>query len=136
MTENAFDDTLPAATMAVASLTGDPVARVPGDADLAAIARAMVEGEVGALVVGDDDRPAGIVSERDLVHALASGRAPATTADELAHRELFWCDAAATVAEVAEQMMDHYVRHILVEEDGRLVGIVSARDLLGVYATS
>jgi CBS domain-containing protein len=136
MTETVSDDLPPAATMAVAALTGDPVARVAGDADLASIARALVEGEVGALIVGDDERPAGIISERDLVRALAGGDAPATTAAQLAHTELIWCDAASTVAEVAEQMMDHYVRHILVEEDGRLVGIVSARDLLGVYASS
>ena len=38
------------------------------------------------------------------------------------------------MAAVAVQMMDQYVRHILVEDDGRLAGIVSARDLLGVYA--
>ena len=31
-------------------------------------------------------------------------------------------------------MMEEYVRHVLLEEDGRLVGIVSARDLLGAYA--
>ncbi len=33
-------------------------------------------------------------------------------------------------------MMEHYVRHVLVEEDGRLVGIVSTRDPLGVYAAA
>jgi CBS domain-containing protein len=31
-------------------------------------------------------------------------------------------------------MMEQYVRHVLLEEEGRLVGIVSARDLLGAYA--
>ena len=40
------------------------------------------------------------------------------------------------LAEVAEEMCERYVRHVLVEEDGRLVGIVSARDLLGVYAAA
>jgi hypothetical protein len=33
-------------------------------------------------------------------------------------------------------MMDHYIRHVLVERDGALAGIVSARDLLGVYSAS
>jgi CBS domain-containing protein len=33
-------------------------------------------------------------------------------------------------------MMDRYVRHVLVEEDGSLVGIVSARDVLGAYAAA
>ena len=37
------------------------------------------------------------------------------------------------VGEVAMQMMDHYIRHVLVERDGALAGIASARDLLGVY---
>jgi CBS domain-containing protein len=32
-------------------------------------------------------------------------------------------------------MMEQYVRHVLVEDKGRLVGIVSARDLLGAYAS-
>jgi CBS domain-containing protein len=40
------------------------------------------------------------------------------------------------VAEVAEEMMEHYVRHVLVEDAGRVVGIVSARDLLGAYAAA
>jgi CBS domain-containing protein len=46
-----------------------------------------------------------------------------------------WWDAEATVPEVAAEMMTAYVRHVLVEADGRLVGVVSARDLLGVYAS-
>jgi CBS domain-containing protein len=49
---------------------------------------------------------------------------------------LVWCDAEAKVAEVAARMMDCYVRHALVEDGGRLVGVVSARDLLGVYASA
>ena len=43
-------------------------------------------------------------------------------------------DRRAALAEVAELMMTRYVRHVLVERDGRLVGIVSARDLLGAFA--
>jgi CBS domain-containing protein len=33
-------------------------------------------------------------------------------------------------------MMEQYVRHVLVERDGKLVGIVSSRDLLGAFAAS
>jgi CBS domain-containing protein len=32
-------------------------------------------------------------------------------------------------------MMEHYIRHMLVERDGALAGVVSARDLLGVYTS-
>ncbi len=125
----------PAGSYAVAMLTGDSVVRVPADATLADVARALADGELGAVIVGDEDRPAAIVSERDIVRAVATGRDPASTpALDLASTELVWCDVEATVDEVAGLMMDRYVRHVLVEdESGELVGIVSARDLLGVY---
>jgi len=123
--------------MSVSAFLGDVIARVAPDASLEAVADALVSGEVGALVVGDGERADGIVSERDIVRALAARRDPVTThAIDIATTVLVWCDATATVAEVAIEMMEEYVRHVLVEEDGRLVGIVSARDLLGAFAAA
>lgn len=119
----------------IATLTGDPVARVPVNATIADVARAMVTCDVGAIVIGDDPRPAALASERDIVRAVAAGRNPATTlVSEVASTKLVWCDAEASVDRVAARMMDRYIRHVLVERDGALVGIVSARDVLGVYA--
>lgn len=116
-------------------LSGGPVIRVGADATLHEVADLLVEAGIGALVVGGVDRATGIVSERDVVGALAARRDPETTcAGDIAHSTLVWCDAEASIAEVAERMMERYVRHVLLEEDGRLVGIVSARDLLGAYA--
>ncbi|MGZ4770851.1 MAG: CBS domain-containing protein [Ilumatobacteraceae bacterium] len=118
----------------VYTITGDPVARVAADATVADVAKALVAGEVGAVVVGDDERPAALASERDVVRVVAAGKDPASVrALEVASTKLVWCEADATIDEVAVQMMDHYIRHILVDRDGALVGIVSARDLLGVY---
>ncbi len=119
----------------VSSVTGEPVARVGANATVADVARAIVARDVGAIVVGDDERPTALVSERDIVRVVAAGRDPATVpAAGIASTRLVWCDAEATVDEVAVRMMDRYIRHILVERDGVLAGIVSARDLLGVYS--
>jgi CBS domain-containing protein len=127
--------TLPS-SLPISALIGDRVARVGPRATLHEVADAMAAAGVGALVVGDLDQPSGIVTERDLAGALAARLDPATTrAGDIAHTSLVWCDAEATVAEVATEMMTAYVRHVLVEEDGRLVGVVSARDLLGAYAS-
>nr|WP_090345965.1 CBS domain-containing protein [Mycolicibacterium malmesburyense]CRL78537.1 signal-transduction protein [Mycolicibacterium malmesburyense] len=117
----------------VSDVIGDPVARVPADATIAEAADAIISREVGAIAVGDDARPTALVSERDIVRAVAAGKDLSLPALEMASTKLVWCDAEATVNEVANQMMDRYIRHVLVERDGELVGIVSARDLLGIY---
>jgi CBS domain-containing protein len=118
----------------ISAITGDPVKRVAADATVVDVAKALVAGEVGAIVVGDDEQPAALVSERDVVRLVATGTDPAVVrAVDVASTKLVWCDAEATVDAVAVRMMDRYIRHVLVERDGALVGIVSARDLLGVY---
>jgi CBS domain-containing protein len=123
--------------MSVLAFLGDPVARVGPDASVDAVADLLVSGEVGALVVGDQEKVDGIVSERDVVRALAARRDPASTrAIDIATTELVWCDESATVGEVATEMMEQYVRHVLVERDGDLIGIVSVRDLLGAFAAA
>lgn len=125
-----------AGSLPISTVTGDPVARVAADATAADVANAMVTHNVGAIVIGDDDRPAGIVSERDIVRIVAARKDPAVIqAVDVASTKLVWCDADATVEEVATRMMERYIRHILVERDGVLAGIVSARDLLGVYTS-
>ena len=123
-------------SLPVSALAADSVLRVEPDADLWTVAAALAAADVGVLVVGRGDDVQGVVSERDVVRALAAHRgAGETTAAEIAHRDLVWCDAHADVADVAEEMMERYVRHVLVERNGHLVGIVSSRDLLGAYAS-
>lgn len=97
-------------------------------------ARQMAFAEVGALAVVDDDGAlVGMISERDMVWALTSHEDPRTV-------EVKDCSAPAvrTVetsehsSAVARRMLDAGVRHLPVTERGRLVGMVSMRDLLTV----
>ena len=129
-------DTTEVGSTPVSTLIGDAVVRIAPDATLYDVADALAGGDIGVLAVGHD-AVVGVVSERDLVRAVAGRRdLDATHAIDIAHTSLIWCDATATTAEVAAEMMEHWVRHVLVEEDGHLVGIVSARDLLAVYAAA
>ena len=119
----------------VSAFVGDTITRISPHATLFDVVDALAAGEIGALVVGDGDAVDAIVTERDVVRALAARREPATTlAVDIGHTALIWCDSTASVHEVAMKMMEQYVRHILLEDAGKLVGVVSARDLLGVYA--
>lgn len=108
------------------------VTRIDPAASLKEVADQLVSNEIGALVVGTGEKVEGILSERDVVRALSrDGAASTATAGELASRKLVWCNAEDTVGDVAEVMMQHYVRHVLVGHPGHLQGIVSSRDLLG-----
>lgn len=113
----------------------DAVITMPPDSTLLAVADELSGDQIGLVVLGSLDNVESVISERDVVRGVADARDPATTpARDFASTKVVWCDASATVRQAAELMMEQYVRHVLLEEDGHLVGIVSARDLLGAYA--
>lgn len=125
-----------ASDMPVADVVGDALVTVAPDADLRTLAEVMLDKGVGCIGVTEGDALRGVISERDVVRAVAEGRDPATTAGDLAHTELVWADPAASVLEVAEEMMEQWIRHVLVGDPANIVGMVSARDLLAVFAAN
>jgi CBS domain-containing protein len=117
--------------------TSEEVSAIGSDASLLDAVNQLVSDDVGLLVVGTADHVEGVVSERDIIRAIAAGRDPAATpVGEVAASRLVWSEPTATVTEVATLMMTEYVRHVLIGDDDRLVGVVSARDLLGAYASA
>ncbi len=115
----------------------DAVVTMPPDVTVRAVADELAKDEIGLVVIGSAADITGVISERDVVRAVAASLDLSTTpARDVASTKVVWCDHTATVREVAELMMEQYVRHVLLEEDGRLVGIVSARDVLGAFAIS
>lgn len=91
------------------------------------------ENHIGAIVILDrNDRIAGIVTERDIVAAIA--RIGADCLDKPVS-SIMWgnvhrCSESHTVLEVMEMMSNYRARHIPVEKDGRLVGIISIGDVV------
>ncbi|MFF5260930.1 cyclic nucleotide-binding/CBS domain-containing protein [Actinomadura viridis] len=100
---------------------------------LVAVARRMVERKVGALAVLDGDRVAGIITERDLVGALAGAADPAAEkVAAYASLHLRTAGLDEDSQEVARRMLDADIRHLPVDDHGRVVGMVSMRDLLAL----
>ena len=119
----------------VRMFVSDTLIRVGHDATVRELARRMAAEGVGVLVVTEGDQVHGIVSERDVVVAIAAGKdLDSTTAADIDSRRLVTCTPGTSVREAAVLMMEHYVRHLLVNDHTGPVGIVSARDLLGAYA--
>ncbi len=108
------------------------------DADdrLTEVAQRMMEKNVGSLAVLDGDRVIGIITERDLVAALADPQEPgdpaAMTAAAYASTTIKTAHPDEDSRDVAKRMLDEGIRHLPVEEDGRMVGMVSMRDLLAL----
>ena len=99
---------------------------------LAKAARLMRDEDVGLLPVVDGDQLAGTITDRDIVvRAIAEGRdATSTTVGELASRDLVTIDPQQPLDEALRLMAQHQVRRLpVVEEDGRLVGIVAQADV-------
>ena len=123
------------ASLPVSSLIGDELITVTAETTIDVVAKTLTESGISLVAVGEPTAVEGVVSERDIVRLVAEGGDPATvTAGELATRELVWCEDGSSVPDVANEMFDRYVRHVLVAGEDGLAGIVSARDLLGVYA--
>jgi len=112
-------------------LRREPVVCTEGETLRTAVQR-MHEAQVGAIVVVDaHGRPTGIFTERDLLSAMPDVplQAPIT---EVMVREPLSLPEHTPSYEAALLMMEHRIRHVLVTEEGRLLGVVSERDLFSL----
>ncbi|MDP3748451.1 MAG: CBS domain-containing protein [Phenylobacterium sp.] len=103
----------------------------PGET-VGAICALLHSRKVGAMVVMDSDRVVGIVSERDLVRALAEEGAGALAkpVSSCMTRDVHFAEPNETVNALLSRMTDRRIRHLPVCEGERLVGIVSIGDLV------
>jgi CBS domain-containing protein len=106
-----------------------PVTLYP-QATLADAARTMAEKNIGFVVLTEGDRLVGVVSERDVVKALASGMPLNTPLEKIATKRVITIEPDKSVVEAADLMAENKIRHLVIAERGRAVGVVSLRDLV------
>ncbi len=114
---------------------GREVATVASDATVAEAVGLLHEWNVGALVVTAEGQPvAGILSERDVVRALAGGEDAAALltwpVSNLMTTDVTTCGPRATVDELARLMTDRRIRHVPVLDGDQVAGIVSIGDVV------
>jgi len=91
----------------------------------------MIERKVSSIVVTDGDTPRGILTERDLVRAAAAGADLATArVSDWMTPEPDTVGSGDDVKSAFDNLTTHGYRHFPVVDDGRLVGVVSMRDML------
>ena len=102
---------------------------------LRSLAAVLAELDIGVAVVARPDGSAGVVSERDIVRALAEGADPDEIwAADVMIDDLVLAEPQESIAEVADRMSAEGVRHVTVVDRGTIVGVVSARDVLPVLS--
>lgn len=113
---------------------GDLVATVAPDAPIATAVDTLNELGIGAVVVSaDGQRIAGILSERDIVRALggpATSDVLALPVSDIMTAEVVTCRPNDRIQRLMELMTQRRIRHLPVEIDGRLAGIVSIGDVV------
>jgi CBS domain-containing protein len=119
----------------ILSLKGREVVTIDPGRTLAEAAKILSERRIGALLVSDGRQPvSGIVSERDIVRALAERGAQAL--DEPVSRfmtaKVVTCTGQTSVNDLMELMTQQKFRHVPVVEGGSLAGIISIGDVVKV----
>jgi CBS domain-containing protein len=112
---------------------GREVVTIQPNDSLACAVKVLADRRIGAaLILGADRRIAGILSERDIVRALAE-RGPAALDEPVSQtmtRKVSTCNESETVSQIMERMTEGKFRHVPVVDQGRLVGIVSIGDVV------
>jgi CBS domain-containing protein len=103
----------------------------PG-APLTEVAERMVERDVGAVLVLEQRRLAGILTERDVLRAVARGLDESTTVADWMTRDPDTLEADETTRQAATLMIHGGFRHLPVMEGGEVVGMLSIRDLMRI----
>jgi CBS domain-containing protein len=112
---------------------GREVVTIAPNASLASAVGLLVEKRIGAvLILGAERRVVGILSERDVVRALAERGAGALEepVSQTMTRKVSTCNENESVFNIMERMTDGKSRHVPVVDQGQLVGIVSIGDVV------
>ncbi len=111
---------------------GGDVFSVAPDITLSEACAELDARRVGALIVCDGDTVVGVISERDVVKAVASDGAVGLSKPVSAYmsKNVIFAEPGETVAVLMERMTDRRIRHLPVLKDSRLSGVISIGDVV------
>lgn len=117
----------------ILSAKGNKVMTVRPTETIVMLAQRLRLEHVGAMIVSEDGKAIeGMISERDVTHGVAQHGAELLNlhVSDLMTRGVITCSPSDTIADIAKIMTKRRVRHLPVQENGELIGIVSAGDVI------
>jgi CBS domain-containing protein len=120
---------------AIESLIRGPPVSVAENVTLRAVAAVLSAADIGAALVRSASGSIRMVSERDVARALADDVDPDNVwSADVASAGLVTADVRDRILQVAFRMLDENIRHVAIERDGEVIGVVSSRDVFAVLA--
>jgi CBS domain-containing protein len=118
--------------MEVLNRKGSSVLTVPGSTSVLDAIGKMSEANIGAIVIQDGDQPAGIFTERDYLRKISlEGRSSSDTpVSAVMSSPLITAPPEESTRTAMETMTERRCRHLVIVDDGRMVGLVSLGDLV------
>ncbi len=111
---------------------GAQVVTMPADGTVTEAAEHLVANDIGVVVISDGGEALkGILSERDISRAIVDngGNIADRLVSELMHTRIVTCEPDDSIIDAFTLMNSNRIRHLPVVDDGRLVGMVSMRDV-------
>lgn len=116
-------------------MTNASVTESPSDS-LRSAAETMWRQQTGSLLVMDGESLVGIITERDVMKAVARRKdVDETPVSDVMTRDVLTISPDTSAHEAARHMASRWIRHLpVVDGGGKVVGVVSQRDLVGIFA--
>jgi len=126
-----------AKTMTIVDVMTKSVISVDAAMTINETAKLMEDAKVGAVIVMEDNKPVGIVTDRDFaVKVAAHAYQISTPVKQIMSSPLFSINSDETVRAASDLMHDRGVRKIPVIDNGDIVGIITATDIVNLLAVS
>ena len=118
--------------MLVRDIMAVNVVTMPPDANVLVVAKAMKDMDIGSVIVTDEERPLGIITESDIVRrVIAENRDPNDTrASEIMSSPIIHVEPGTPLTDAMRVMAKSNIRRVAVLKNNTLAGIITSRDIL------
>ncbi len=120
----------------IGSYMSTPVHSVDAGASIQEVTKMMEEKNVGSLLVKENDQYVGIVTERDLTRKVIGKDIDVKTeqVSAIMSKPIFTMEGSRAITDANQYMAEHKIRHLGVTEGGKIVGMLSVKDLVSFFA--
>ena len=113
------------------AMTKEPI-KIDSKASIKECTKVMLNKGVGGLIIKENDKPIGIVTEKDIVRAVAGNIDSKRNVKEIMTRNLIGVDPDTDIYDAILKMKERDVRRLPVVRNGKLVGLLTEKDILKI----